>query len=97
MDDLYFVSLECEVLSEMASGILTDISNFMDKKCIDDDDMHNPITLLYWKVNETREAILSSNTLEDTKLLEGELRFAKKYINSFKEFENKKEVIQKWN
>lgn len=87
MDDLYFVNLEREILSEMGSSIIADYMRFINKNEFDINDSKNIFVIMFQNLVDIKNNLFSKDysTLEDLKLLEGEFRFAKTCIDNLKE------------
>lgn len=81
----YFVTLEKEVMSEVAASIEATIINYMVKKGIKGEEENNPIVILLDKVQILKDSLIGNNyTLDELKLIQAKFDFARDYINEVK-------------
>ena len=87
MDNSYTICLEQEILREMGADIAADFLRIMLENDIDASKRDTPLALLYWKVVETKNHLLSQyDTLEDLKMAESQFMLCRKIINDMRGF-----------
>lgn len=80
----YNVFMKKEIMREAFAGLLDDFLSVMKEKNISDEDKENPLTILFWQINDIYQNIIGSKykTLEEMYEVQGQFKFFKKYIES---------------
>lgn len=77
----YFITLEKEVMSEVAASILATISRYVIDKNIHKDDKH-PLNILQGMIYDIKDDLIGKEyTMEELNLIKAKLQFAKDYAN----------------
>ena len=77
----YFITLEKEVMSEVAAEIYGTITRYMIAKNIQDDDKH-PLNILAHMVFQIKENLIGKEyTMDELKLIQAKFEFARDYAN----------------
>lgn len=77
----YFITLEKEVMSEVAAEIYGTITRYMIAKNIQDDDKH-PLNILAHMVFQIKENLIGKEyTIDELKLIQAKFEFARDYAN----------------
>ncbi len=77
----YFITLEKEVMSEVAAEIYATITRYMITKNIQDDEKH-PLNILAHMVFQIKENLIGKEyTMEELKLIQAKFEFARDYAN----------------
>jgi len=85
MSSIYTVTLEKEVLRELASSIDASYSRYMSKHGIDWDDETNPVTVNDHEVVASKDSILLCDTLDELKVFECRLKELRDIIEGLEE------------
>lgn len=79
----YFVTLEKEVMSEVAASIEATIINYEIKHNIDND--NNSIEILHKMVHTLKDSLIGKEyTMDELKLIQAKFEFARDYMNEVK-------------
>lgn len=77
----YFITLEKEVMSEVAAEIYATITRYMIAKNIQDDEKH-PLNILGHMIFKIKENLIGKEyTMEELKLIQAKFEFARDYAN----------------
>ena len=77
----YFITLEIEVMTEVAASIIATISRYVIDKKIQDDDKH-PLNILEGMIYDIKDDLIGKEyTMEDLNLIKAKLQFARDYAN----------------
>lgn len=77
----YFITLEKEVMSEVAAEIYATITRYMIAKNIQDDEKH-PLNILGHMIFQIKENLIGKEyTMEELKLIQAKFEFARDYAN----------------
>lgn len=94
MSEIYEITLEKEVLREMAAGIEADYSIYISKNNIDKNDLSNPIVMMSCDITNIKNRIIPTyNTMEDLKIAEGKLKQLMAFIDNVQGGYNEKRAI----
>ena len=85
MSSIYAVTLEKEVLRELASSIDASYSRYMKKHGIDWEDKSHPIAASDWEVFASKEAILRCDTLDELRVFANRLKELRDIIEELEE------------
>jgi hypothetical protein len=78
MSDIYQVTLEQEVLHEMAASLGARYYHYIENCDIDSEDLDNPVVSYKWEIYAMKDSILDCKTLDELKVFSDrliELRF----------------------
>lgn len=79
----YFVTLEKEVMSEVAASIEATIIKYEIKHHINDD--NDPIEILHKMIHSLKDGLIGNDyTLDELKLIQAKFEFARDYMNEVK-------------
>jgi hypothetical protein len=94
MSEIYEITLEKEVLREMAASIEADYSSYIINNGIDKNDLSNPVVMMSSDITNIKNRIIPTyNTKEDLKIAEGKLRQLMAFIENIKGGYNEKRAI----
>lgn len=94
MSEIYEITLEKEVLREMAAGIEADYSTYIIKNGIDKNDLTNPVVMMSRDITNIKNRIIPTyDTKEELKLAEGKLRQLMAFIENIRGGYNEKRAI----
>lgn len=78
----YFVTLEKEVMSEVAASIEATIINYMVAHGIKGENTTHPIVILLHNVHRLKDSLIGNDyTMDELKLIQAKFEFARDYIN----------------
>lgn len=94
MSENYEITLEKEVLREMAAGIYAKYANYIVANRIDSENYTQPIIMMYNDLSAIKRNIIPNyNTLTDLKLAEGKLRQLDTFIENLRNGYDEKRAI----
>lgn len=78
----YFITLEKEVMSEVAASIEATIINYMVKHNINGETTSDPIVVLLHNVHRIKDSLIGKEyNMDELKLIQAKFEFARDYIN----------------
>ena len=81
----YDVVLQKEIMLEAYAGLMADYNRLLEQLNIDEDDKDNPLSRMYWQINDIHKHILGSRyeTMKDMYELRGIFKFFKNFLEGF--------------
>ncbi|MBO5319664.1 MAG: hypothetical protein IKK91_01355 [Ruminococcus sp.] len=77
----YFITLEKEVMSEVAASIIATISRYMISKGMQNDDKH-PLNIIENMLYTLKDSLIGKEyTIEELKRIQAKLEFSRDYVN----------------
>lgn len=94
MSEIYEITLEKEVLREMAASIHAKYANYIIANTIDSENYAQPVIMMYNDVSAIKRNIIPDyNTLIDLKVAEGKLKQLDTFIENLRNGYDEKRAI----